>query len=236
MKIAVFSDVHGNQYAFASFEKDLERVNPDKIVFLGDVFGYYYGQQEILNKLDNDKYHCLLGNHDQMFLNLMNGQEDLATLCKKYGSSYRKSLQEIPPQGVSFLKSLLPYWSMSIGDMRIGFFHGSPDDPLNGRVYPDTRPENFKGYAQFDYVFMGHTHHKMIRKFGKTVVINPGSLGQQRDGFGCSYCLFDSETCDVSFQIVNYDINRLAREVKMNDPEAFSLREVLYRKPRSMEC
>lgn len=48
MKIAICSDIHGNQYALNNFFKDIETQKIDKVLFLGDVFGYYYGQKECL--------------------------------------------------------------------------------------------------------------------------------------------------------------------------------------------
>lgn len=71
MKIAICSDIHGNQYALNNFFKDIETQKIDKVLFLGDVFGYYYGQKECLQKLmECNKVYCIKGNHDQYFLDL----------------------------------------------------------------------------------------------------------------------------------------------------------------------
>lgn len=231
MRLVICTDIHGNQDAFSAFQKDMARLRPDQVIFLGDVFGYYYGQNEILTVLRRAGYHCLLGNHDKMFLDLLDGRIDLEDLCKRYGSGYRDALQTVSRENVAFLRTLSPELTMESDGLRLGFFHGSPEDPLCGRVYPDTVIEDPTPYVPFNYLFLGHTHHKMTRQIGHTTVINPGSLGQQRDGKGCSYAVLDTKDRSISIEIVKFDPARLAEEAAVRDPDLPSLREVLYRKP-----
>ena len=45
VKLLVFSDIHGNTLALESFLKELPSFLYDKIIFLGDIFGYYYDRR-----------------------------------------------------------------------------------------------------------------------------------------------------------------------------------------------
>lgn len=119
--------------------------------------------------------------------------------------------------------------------MHLAFVHGSLDDPLNGRIYPDTEINDYRKYEGLDYVFMGHTHHKMKKVLpGGTILINPGSIGQQRDGKGCSYVIFDTvKRTDILYN-VDYNREYLAADIEAHDESAEmreKLLEVLYRKP-----
>ena len=230
MLMVVCSDIHGNQYSFSAFQKKMDELQPDRIIFLGDVFGYYYGQEEILTFLRTSGYNCLLGNHDKFFLDLLEDYQKLDLLCRRYGSGYRYALETVSEENIAFLKTLHPEMTISERGLKIGFFHGSPTDPLNGRIYPDTPVEDISLYQRFDYLFLGHTHHKMIRQLGKTVVVNGGSLGQQRDGKGCSYVVFDTNNFHLSIETVEFDREKLAAEAAMRDPNLASLQEVLYRR------
>ena len=233
MKIVFFSDVHGNQYAFARFLQEMQEHPADRVVFLGDIFGYYYGQRPILERLRRSGFVCLMGNHDKMYLDMLDGHRSAAELCQRYGSSYERNLTEIPAEDRAFLRGLPREWHTSCDGIEIAAFHASPADPLEGRIYPDTPIDDPLPYARYDYVILGHTHHKMVRKVGHTVVIDPGSLGQQRDGKGCSYLVLDTVARTYAFQIVEYDLDPLLREIEMWDPDKPFLSEVLTRKPRS---
>lgn len=79
-------------------------------------------------------------------------------------------------------------------------------------MYPDT-DVNESLYHPYDFVILGHTHYQMYRKPDRTVLLNPGSLGQPRDGKGYSYCVLDTETGKCRFQIVDADQTALVGEL-----------------------
>ncbi len=229
MKIIVFSDVHGNQFSLKAALPMMEKENAERSFFLGDVFGYYYGQAECLNILQQiENLICLRGNHEELYFNLLNGQVDSAYLASCYGSSYLH-LDTIGLQNKEFLKGWHIRYEVTLDGCRIGFFHGTPVQPLHGRLYPDTAINTPMEYTQYDVVFLGHTHHKMQRECGRTVIYNPGSLGQQRDGQGCSFIVFDTVSRAVSWRIVSYDLQPLLQAIEEQDSSMEKLREPLLR-------
>ena len=49
MRIVIFSDIHGNIYSFKEMMKFISAESADVKVFCGDICGYYYGQNEIID-------------------------------------------------------------------------------------------------------------------------------------------------------------------------------------------
>ncbi len=239
MKICFFSDIHGNGSAFHAFVKRMEIEQPDKIIFGGDFFGYYYDALEILHEMQELQYTCIRGNHDQMMLDckedpsILHQTHDLSRLEGRYGSSYQQAFQQISKEDLDFLHDLPEKLEMMVDRIKIGFFHGSPRNPLLDRIYPDTVIEDTSAFEPYDYVFCGHTHHKLVKQIGHTWLINPGSAGQQRDGKGTSYVVFDTQKRIFRIQSFAYDckvVEQQIEEYEKNTPDmARKLKEVLYR-------
>ena len=233
MRIIFFSDAHGNQYAVREFFRAAWDLAYDRMIFGGDAAGYYYGADEVVSMLREQGVHCLLGNHDRMLLDVLDGKRDVDSLIEKYGNSYKDPASVLSKENEAFLRTLEPYYEIH-EDLRMVFVHGSVTDPLNGRVYPDAVFGDTAPYDGIDFVFCGHTHHKMEKKAGRTLIVNPGSIGQQRDGKGCTFLLFDSETRERRIYEVSYDRESLVQEVmrKEDNPKMRDrLIEVLYRRP-----
>lgn len=231
MKIVAFSDIHGNIYAFHAFLKELEHINYDQLIFLGDIFGYYYHQKEIITNLkENRKLLWLKGNHDQYAINICRGIAAEEYYIRHYGHSYQNIKLQFSDSDIRFLDTLPSSLILYDKKITIGLFHGMPDDELNGRLYPNNEVNNKEIYKPFDIVIQGHTHCQMVRYVDTTWVINPGSLGQPRDGHGFSYAVIDTLDKYVSFRTVSFDRNLLYQEIDIKDPLLFKLKEVLERK------
>ncbi|MCR5688209.1 MAG: metallophosphatase family protein [Lachnospiraceae bacterium] len=232
MRILFFSDAHGNEHAVRAFLKKSEDTPHDLMIYGGDSFGYYFGADSVISLIRERADVCLLGNHDRMMLDVIDRKRDASELIKKYGDSYR-DFHAISPENIDFLRSLESRYELRSGRMRMVFVHGSIEDPLDGRIYPDAVIEDESKYEGIDYVFCGHTHHKMVKRAGGCFIVNPGSIGQQRDGKGISYIIFDTETGELTFHIVDYDRASAEREAERceSDPEMRGrLIEAIYRK------
>jgi len=225
-----FTDIHGNLGAFNKFIAEIDRNKDPQIIFGGDVLGYYYNPNEILDELRKRKIKSVLGNHDQYFLDLLDGKISEETLINRYGTSYKNLTGIISKENITFLRSLPKSLDLTINDKRIYVVHGSPENELNGRIYPDSDLGKYSDFfSNYDLVLLGHSHHKMQRKLNRTLILNPGSLGQQRDGKGCSYAIIDIENLNVDIKVVSYDINALVKEVREKDPDKVTNLEVLTR-------
>jgi putative phosphoesterase len=238
MRYIVFSDIHGNGFSFDQFLIDIKRVDYDKLVFLGDFVGYYYDSARIIDYCISNNVLCLLGNHDSYFLKMIDGVLDEDLLVSKYGHSYIHAKKTISERGVEFLRTLNS--SLVVDQPKMAsvlFCHGSPLDFLDGRIYPNSDLNIFQSaVTQFDFVVNGHTHHKMDRRLGRTCFLNPGSLGQQRDGLGCSYLVLDTSRHEFFFGVVKYDISKLESLIDEFDEGNEMLKSVLKRTPRGVDC
>ena len=212
MRIGIFSDVHGNYEAFHKM-LEAERGNVEKFIFAGDLFGYFYHQSEIIRDLMNlPELLAVKGNHDKYYLTC----KEKTNLIDKYGSSY---LFELPDLQKDFIASMPEYISTEIAGKRIGIFHGGPEDFVEQRIYPDSQVDFSSVFEEYDIVILGHTHYRMEKKVGNTLILNPGSLGQPRDGNGFSYCVLDLEDESCCFKTVDIQLEELLLQVKEKDAD-----------------
>ncbi|WBW96221.1 metallophosphoesterase family protein [Oceanirhabdus sp. W0125-5] len=228
MKIVIFGDIHGNRYAFDCFLDEIKKIDSEYIFFTGDIMGYYYNQSYIVRKLASiDKLISVLGNHDKMYLDANNNEDDLIKLSNKYGRSYILCSKDTFIS--EYLRKQKEKVDITIVNRRIILVHGSIDNFINGRIYPDKVGE-LSEIINVDYVLFGHTHYRMNEKIGNTRWVNPGSLGQPRDGKEPSYCIIDLENDTVEYKTIFYNKKLLLEEIRNNDPDNIYLKEVLFRR------
>lgn len=230
MKILAFSDLHGNIYALNKFIEVLPAYEVDMLLFCGDIFGYYYKQKQIIERLDSLKNLIWLrGNHDQYFLDANENMSLTKELISRYGHSYDLKKNVLNEEYVNRIKMTKKIFEMDIQGYRIGAFHGTPQDALEGRLYPNDQIADERSYEKYNLVILGHTHFKMIRYVGNTLVVNPGSLGQPRDGKGYGFAIIDTDTNTAKFHNVKFEQEILYQEIEQYDPKLKKLKEVLER-------
>lgn len=214
MNILFFSDLHGNSVAMDAFCRVIRSEVYDRLVFCGDAVGYGYHGSEVCEILRNIGAELIRGNHDQLLLDIIDHKKDEASAVSTYGLSYYDSLNHYSETAVSVLRSSIGLIDISLDGIRIAVVHGSIDDHLNGRVYPDTLIEDNAKYEDYDFIVCGHTHFKMKRKIGKCLVVNPGALGQPRDGNVPSYLILDTKNRKVYFKECEYPTEEIIKEIK----------------------
>jgi putative phosphoesterase len=232
MQLIIFSDIHGNQYTFREFIKQINQIDYDILIFCGDIFGYYYGQKEIIDKLCELKNLVWVkGNHDQYAVNVYNKIEDSNKYKEKYGCSYGYILSDCRRDQINRIRELPDHVILKLQGKKIGVFHGTPEDYTHGRLYPNNLVDLSAVYNEYDYVILGHTHFRMVYKYGHTTIINPGSLGQHRDGKGFGYFIFNLEREEGKFVDIEIDLKQLYKEIDINDKNLTKLKDVLERRP-----
>jgi putative phosphoesterase len=230
MKICVFADIHGNWEAFKYAFKKIEIESADVNIFLGDLCGYYYDQIKIFSKLLKiQNLISVKGNHDKIFLRILNGDDKLR---KEYLIKYGHSMENLLNLDHRDLKK----WMSSIPDrfiddkQRFHCYHGSPLNYSNGYLYPEADLGIFDVLPECFY-FLGHTHYKMFKKVGKTLIVNPGSIGQPRDHSSPTYATINLLNRQIEFKEIWFDKKKLFDQIdKFNDSDKY-LRKVLDRIP-----
>ncbi|MCK5013459.1 MAG: metallophosphoesterase family protein [Candidatus Omnitrophica bacterium] len=228
MRVGIFSDIHGNIYAFDKVWKALLKESCDMYCCGGDLCGYYYSQDEVIDAVQNiDNLICIKGNHDKIFLNCLENEEVLGKYSNRYGGSLAYLKSTITRDHLEFLKDL----PLSFEDKELGLtmFHGSPWDALNDYVYPTDSVDKFKD-LDFKYIFLGHTHYPMHKQVRNVQIINPGSVGQPRDCSQASFAVLDLDKNILKFKRVDYDIDSLRNDLKRHNEQNEYLFSVLNRK------
>lgn len=228
MKICVFSDIHGNGPAFRVAYDMIISEKADLNIFLGDLCGYYFDQQQIFEMvLSLPSLIALQGNHDQILLRVVQGDECLRKdYHRKYGGSLEYFLKN-DNMDMRLWLSALPE-SYSFPTFGLMCHHGSPWDPMEGYVYPDSPLEKFLDYTASLFI-IGHTHYPMVRMINDKLIVNPGSLGQPRHGGWPSYAIITYPAKQIEFREVHYDKAELIKrleEVGDNNPY---LKNIMFR-------
>ena len=229
MKYIIFSDIHGNYEALLIMLNQIKTIEYDKIIFCGDIFGYYYEQDKVIDTLQNiSNLIWIKGNHDQYFVDAFFQPSMETELITRYGHSYDK-LSRFSNDILELVQCLPSMIELEDNGKKIGIFHGTPKDSLEGRLYPDNEIENLGDYDKYNVVIQGHTHCQMKRIIGNTLIINPGSVGQPRDGKNHCYVIFDSEAMSVEYHTFKMNYEKLYEEIDKRDPGLTKLKEVLER-------
>lgn len=223
MKFVVFSDIHGNVYALEAMLKQAENLEAEGYIFCGDVMGYFMYQEKCIKYLQQlPNLYAVKGNHDFYYIESLSNKKKGAIYAEKYGTSYLKVLSS---SARKYLDGLPEKIEFQCGKKRILITHGSPENFLEGRVYPDTQVDTFL-YESYDIVILGHTHYRMYRRIGNTILLNPGSLGQPRDFKGYSYCIVDMNTAEFIFKTVKINQRKLVDQLIMNNESEYLVKYI----------
>jgi predicted phosphodiesterase len=169
--------MHGNAVAFRAALADLEDVEPDLIVSLGDVA--QGGPQpiecvELLQELDCP---CVFGNSDEFLLTL-----DLGAEAESMDEERAEQLREVArwsrarlgEDGLEFLRGFEPTVEVDLESKELVCCHATPTSN-EAVVLPSTPPEDVP--ADGDVVAAGHVHLQWLRRFGATLWLCAGSVG-----------------------------------------------------------
>lgn len=211
MKIGVLSDIHGNLRALESVLGAFRSRGVTNIICLGDMIGYFHQSMEVLDRLMGSDIRCIMGNHEAYLLGI-------ETCPSEKWAAYllEPVKRKAETKHVDWLSALPRSFEINTEGSRIAFFHGSPWEPLEEYIYPDSEKlGEFKTF-HWDHVFLGHTHYRMEKKSGRVNIVNPGSCGLPRDGIsGASAVVYDPENGEIQFINESYDVGSTIREARL---------------------
>ncbi len=206
MILAIISDIHSNLIAL---ERVLEKIDSEIILCCGDIVGYYTWPNECIEKIKQLRIQVVAGNHDHACVT-----GDTGGFNPYAEETIRWTRKAIQDKYIEFLSDLKRKIKLKINDTDILMVHGSPRNPLNEYIYPETPGSLLKSFIEsenVDILIMGHTHMPFIRKFDNKLVFNPGSVGQPRDSNNkASFALLDVDNKEAKIYRVKYDIDEVA--------------------------
>lgn len=228
MRIAVMSDMHGNNLAFERVLADIKQRGADQIVCLGDAIQGGPQPRETVENLRAVNCPVVMGNADAWLLSgEETGDEGIpAERLKKMGEIRLWSLSQLTEDDRAFMAAFQSTITIPLGDtLDLLCFHGSPAS-FDDIILPHAPREVFEKYlgAYSDRILTGgHTHAQQIRRNGDLFFFNPGSVGlayshYQPDGkfqvdHWADYAILSVENRQpgLEFRHVPFDVNELMR-------------------------
>jgi predicted phosphodiesterase len=228
MRLAVLSDIHANLAALDAVSDELGAF--DELWVLGDIVGYGPQPNEVIRRLQELGARAVTGNHDGAAIGTVDASwfnpdaqaaiQWTATVLDENARAYLSALPEVRRDG------------------ELTAVHGSPREPIWEYITDAAIAAANFGAFETRHCLYGHTHLPVVYRSdgihvtvipatasspivldARRTLINPGSVGQPRDGNPeASYLVLDAEAGTAEFHRVRYDIaltQRLMREVSL---------------------
>ncbi len=208
MKILVLADIHANWPALSAIRETF-----DTCLFVGDLVDYGASPVPCVEWVQAHATASVRGNHDHAVAQ---------RIVARGGTGFRqlaaatRSLQwsRLAPRHLKFLARLPVTRHLRLGETRFVLVHATPRDPMDEYLIDD--PAGWQARLtgiDADIVCVGHSHVQFHLEFDGISVLNPGSVGQPRDGDPrCAYAVI--EDGKVRLQRVEYDIDATVRELR----------------------
>ena len=235
MKRAIISDIHGNFEALSAVMEAIGDLKVDEILCLGDIIGYGPDPIKCLDTVIENCQLTILGNHDQAAIFDPEGFNPVAMKAIFWTrEQLEKDNGDIDQadRRWDFLGEL----PRRHDEGEFLFVHGSPRDPTNEYVFPETVYEKdllSLLMSRFEKVcFQGHTHIPgMFTEAGAFIspderdlffkldpdskcMLNVGSVGQPRDGNPKScFVVLDDEEKTVQYHRIEYDWEKTRQKI-----------------------
>lgn len=232
MRYGLVTDIHSNLAALETTLKAMEQQGAiDGLLCMGDIIGYGPQPNEVIRRLKEYPLFSIIGNHDMAVL----GQLELSDFNHDAIDANVWTRVQLDPENLEWLESLHP---QAVFDDKVSLAHGSPLEPIwEYLTTPHAAARNFQAF-ETQICFVGHTHlprlfflrenevntifgfttrkaemripedNEIIELGEQRAIINPGSVGQPRDGDRrAAYGIYDDENMTVTFCRAAYDIN-----------------------------
>jgi putative phosphoesterase len=203
MKVGVLSDIHGNRVALDAVLADMPSV--DALVCAGDVVGYNPWHADCVETVRERGVSTVSGNHDRAVADV--GEFAFNSVA---AAGVDHAREQLSAGQIEWLRSLpTERW---LFEERLRLVHGHPADPDRYTYAGEFSGDLLDGA---DALVLGHTHAQEHREVEGGVVLNPGSVGQPRDGDPrAAYAVLDMETLTVDEHRVEYDIDAVMDAVE----------------------
>jgi predicted phosphodiesterase len=227
MKVAVISDIHANRHAFEATLEAIAASDAAELWCLGDLVGYGAEPDACIELARAHAAVCLAGNHDLAVA----GELPLDEFSRGASIAAEWTREVIDPENLSFLGGLRPQGE----EGQIALYHASPRDPVWEYVLSALLAELCLDVQPTRIGLIGHSHVALsfVRRDGELAtgeprregtrldigdgewMLNPGSVGQPRDGDPrASWLMLDLDGMVASFHRSDYDIAGAAAAIR----------------------
>lgn len=218
MRLAILSDIHGNLAALEAVLRDVAGRGVEGLVHLGDLVGYGPHPNEVVARVLEQEIGGVVGNYDLAVCHpdAVEGAEhflrpDLSEVARAIYHWTRERVSDATREALGALPAQLV---ITEGPRRFLFTHGSPERPNEYLLAetPAARLETLFAGSCADVLVVGHTHVPLARNLGEHLLLNPGSVGNPKDGDPrAAYLILDTETGLTAEQVrVEFDVETVA--------------------------
>jgi diadenosine tetraphosphatase ApaH/serine/threonine PP2A family protein phosphatase len=224
VRVAVLSDIHANLHALEAVLRSIDDEAPDAIWCLGDLVGYGPRPNECCALVAQRAEVCLIGNHDLGVL----GRIELADFSPDAAASARWTTEVLEDEPRRYLESLSSQAVLEGAEL----YHASPRDPVWEYVLAPEIAFLSLEATERPLVLVGHSH--VALRFGaeqlalalceegtridlarERWLLNPGSVGQPRDGDPrAAWLLADFDAGQAVYRRVPYPVERTQAEIR----------------------
>ncbi len=208
MRILLVSDIHANWPALEAIQERF-----DACLFLGDLVDYGLQPQPCIDWVRQHATYAVRGNHDH---GVAQGVAMQGSSGFRYLTAVTRPLTcaLLSEQERQFLAELPTTQYLTLDGRRFLLVHATPRDPMD--EYPPIDVDFWKRRLEgieVDYVCVGHTHIPFELSVGNCRVINPGSVGLQRDGDPrASYAIWENDK--VELKRMEYPIEKTIEAIR----------------------
>jgi putative phosphoesterase len=231
MRLLLLADIHANLEALQT----VLDVPYDRAICLGDIVDYGPDPDRCIDLLRKKNITTVRGNHDNAVAFKVDCQcgykyRHLSVATREY------TWKILDRSRIEYLQKLPLLIKEETDGKRLYLTHASPRSMFE-YIKPETPDEEILKMieeatepVEAEFLVAGHSHIPMNRNLGNLTIINPGSVGQPRDGdirAGCA--VFDTETGEIEFLRLEYDVDAVCEKIKERMPHAEELTGILRR-------
>lgn len=211
MRVAALADIHGNLPALEAVLAEVEREDPDLIVFCGDVASGPFPAETIDRLRQTKRARFVRGNSDRGLMTAFDGQP----LPDMRGPFAEWCASRIRREHRDFLASFED--TVTIEDVdgagRVLFCHASArnDTDVFLAGSPDERVRTLMRGAVADVIVCGHTHMQFDRALDRWRIVNAGSVGMPYGEPGAYWAMLAG---GVELRRTDYDREAAAARIR----------------------
>jgi len=238
VRAAIISDVHSNLAALETVLAAIDSEQVDELWCLGDLVGYGADPERCVQILMDRCDVTLAGNHDMVVA----GAIDMSVFTHDAGTAARWTAKVLSDTAMGRLKSLQPFGERN----GVELYHASIRDPVWEYVVDPGTAAACLALQTQDLALIGHSHVPLAYGAargelvlagyaeqgtlelieGTRYLINPGSVGQPRDGDPrAAYLILDLDGRTAAWRRVDYDIAAAQKAIVDADlPRSLAIR------------
>ncbi|MGD2155595.1 MAG: metallophosphoesterase family protein [Anaerolineales bacterium] len=189
MRVALFSDIHGNISGLKAVLAHIDELGGADILYAaGDLITGGPGGEDLLDLLIERQVHMLRGNMEEVVTDLQGSLPRVAEPWKEWAKGTVAWLEErLSPPYWDLLRSLPLSETVTLAPgKRLLVCHATPRNPWEMVCAADAPLEDLEeafGNAEAEIIAYGHYHRHHVMQLGSKLLLNVASVGSWNDDF-----------------------------------------------------